>query len=114
MHVRRKWTEFECPWPWLNDGHTRQECERIPSGPITGTSKKAGKYCFYRRKEVEAARETRRHRDRSHSTLPNRWPRVWPVKLTCGHTVHYRTFSNSEPLYCVRCDDWVKQMVCQP
>lgn len=93
------WTETHCPWPHLNGGHTRDECET-----------KRGRSCIYRRREVENARNARNRLGRGQTTRAYvRHNNPVPVVLDCSHTVLYRVFTRTEKLWCQRCDAWMKQ-----
>lgn len=97
-----QWTATECPWPELNGGHTRQECERQRQ------TTKAGRICRFHEKLRQQKRNRERKKNPSAMVGAIRGSKPLPVILECSHTVLYRMYMPLEPLYCVRCDDWVK------
>lgn len=92
-YIPKGWTKDYCPWPHLNGGHTRKECQVFR---LDGHTKTPNLRCTFRMRENNMFRE--------HGIEPSK-PAEWHrVLLTCGHSAVYSVVTPI--LYCQRHQDW--------
>lgn len=103
MTVQSKWSEKFCPWPHLNGGHTRDECEQTKKA--TPLNPRSGRQCKYRRIDLD---KTRKKNKSPKGTSKQMFAPIRKLHLNCSHDVYYRVFTLADVLWCGKCGDWGK------